>query len=487
MSRALRADPDNPEIHSNLGGAERARGNVEAAEASYRMPIALRPDFAQAHFNLANTLRDRSQNEEAVACYRRAIAIDPSHGGAHLNLGHIHEARGETDSALQCFRQAVTAEPDHVESRKSLAATLVKAGKIEGALTHYQAVRLLAPRDARSLSRMAMALLDVDRRDEAMVAFRAAVDIDPDSADARLNMGNALCAQGQIDEAIATFQTVLERAPDNAAAHKNLGNAMFLSGKTVDALIHLEKALARDPSHLDARMERGMVRLLIGEFEGGWKDYLVRPTTREAASLYYREPLAHDLSGIRLRVAKDQGLGDEIFFLRFAAGLMARGATVEYLCDPRLSAMIERSGVVERVIGANEAPSVNGATLVGGRPALPSRHGERRRNSLLHPARAGWPPRRLRLCQQHQRPSSPCAGKGLPCPGRTFARIPLDGGRRRITLVSWHDGISPSRGRRLGYGVGHNRPRSPKRIPRIATIGQHHASSGTNTSAKEPR
>jgi hypothetical protein len=64
---------------------------------------------------------------------------------------------------------------------------------------------------------------------------------------------------------------------------------------------------------------------------------------------YHGEILPTDMSGATILVERDQGLGDELFFLRFAKRLRNRGAHVTYRPDERLVAMLRRADVADEV------------------------------------------------------------------------------------------------------------------------------------------
>jgi hypothetical protein len=69
-------------------------------------------------------------------------------------------------------------------------------------------------------------------------------------------------------------------------------------------------------------------------------NYLFRPTVdRKAAPLV---ELPQDLTGMLAEIIDEQGLGDALFFLRFAPMLRARGAALRYDGDPRIAGIVLR-------------------------------------------------------------------------------------------------------------------------------------------------
>jgi len=99
--RALRADPEHPDAHVNLGRVLHEERALAAAERHYRTALKFDPDHPTAAFNLAVVLEDRGRLDEATLAYRHALELDPENADAHYNLAGIYERRGEKQAALR--------------------------------------------------------------------------------------------------------------------------------------------------------------------------------------------------------------------------------------------------------------------------------------------------------------------------------------------------------------------------------------------------
>jgi tetratricopeptide (TPR) repeat protein len=384
LTLAAECQPDNAEIHNSLGAALRASGRLDDAEASFRRAIKLNPGASQGYFNLGNTLAQARRHGDAENCYRTALSIDPHHLGAIVALGGLAEATGETDAAIAWYRNAITLDATIAEAHRRLGVLLGAAKDKSEALAHLEAAIAIEPDVAATHGEIGAVLAATDRIGEAVASFARAVELDPGSAEALGNYATALCQSGEADASLAHFDKALRIDPGNAEIHANLANVLTEIGRTDEALTHYDEALALDPrhadalsskantlkalgrptdaletyetaleiapDHADARYGASVVRLSLGHFEDGWADYRWRPSMRGADPSIHREPLDQDLTGRDILVIKDQGLGDELFFLRFVADLSARGARLTYRADHRIAQMIRRTGLFERVV-----------------------------------------------------------------------------------------------------------------------------------------
>jgi len=387
--RAIAAKPDFAEAHFNLANLLLETDRPEEAGAAYRRAVGIRPDYVAALLGLGRA-KERTQDfARAEEAYRTALGIEPRSPKAHLALARIlgrdgvpgnesleHYATahslapgdaeiatdygvalvraGRTDEAYAAFQGAVARDPRKTEARVNLANLLCERGERDRALVHYLEALEVDPDCVEAL----VGIGNIAERDgkpgQAETAYRRALAADPKCVAAHSNLGTVLAAIGRSDAAIACFTRALAIDSDHADTYANLGHTLMGQGDWNGALVALDRALVIAPDHVDARLNRATARLLTRDFAGGWRDYLARDAKQSVGLGVHRQALPRKLDGAHVLVLADQGLGDEMFFLRFVGGLRARGARVSYRASPPIAAMVARSGATDAIVGLNE-------------------------------------------------------------------------------------------------------------------------------------
>jgi hypothetical protein len=67
--------------------------------------------------------------------------------------------------------------------------------------------------------------------------------------------------------------------------------------------------------------------------------------------------LPADIAGKRILVLREQGIGDELSFLRYALQLRARGASVTVRATAKIASLIARSDCADKVLAGDDAPA----------------------------------------------------------------------------------------------------------------------------------
>jgi Tfp pilus assembly protein PilF len=249
---------------------------------------------------------------------------------------------GEPGLAEQRVRAVLAAHPDHVEGLHML-------GVIANAAHRYT--------DAEQLLRRALG----QRRGAPGILN---------------NLGLALQAQGKIDEAIRLFRRAVAAQPANAVLHLNLGSALKDGDDIASAMISLTRAITLDPALADARFGRALCLLAQGRIEDAWHEHEWRRTSAMAPGNGVSVQRASQipratLNDCRLLVMHEQGMGDELFFLRYGPLIHAQGARIAYRGNPRLAPLLSRLSWLDTLLEPSAPPPAHDYALrVGDLPLL---------------------------------------------------------------------------------------------------------------------
>jgi tetratricopeptide (TPR) repeat protein len=380
----LRSDPNQPDA-LHLSGVIALQGDRhdEALDLIGRA-IAENPAVALYHRNMALTLEALDRTGDALIHFSQAAELEPGDAENHLRLAHaLTRAERPADAALS-FQHAIDIGPQDAETHTALAIALTDCDDLQGAGENFALAVERAPDAPFTLANLGRFHADNDDPAAAEPLLRRAMEIDPDfyeavvelgalmnsifratealplltharalrpdSARARSEFATALQLAGRLEQAHDEFRALVRDRPDDYKAHDNLGSALSRLGRFDDAIRAYDDAVMLNPDYRQAYANRALMRLTQRDFAGGWRDYLYRESVDDLAHLLHREILPDDLSGRRIALHRDQGLGDEIFFLRFAPMLKRRGALIAYNPDAKIADMIGRLDFIDEIM-----------------------------------------------------------------------------------------------------------------------------------------
>jgi tetratricopeptide (TPR) repeat protein len=271
----------------------------------------------------------------AEEIYREILANVADHFDALHMLGSVLIQTGRLESGVELIDRAMAIRPDHANALNNRGVVLMELRRFDEALASYDKALAIRPDYAEALNNRGNALRELNRLDEALANYDRALAIKPDYAEALNNRGVALVELKRFDEALASYDKALAIRPDYANALNNRGVVLMELKRFDEALANYDRALAIKPDHAKALNNRGLASLLIGDFQTGWIGYENRWYTKEAPerNLKAQYPIwrGESISGKRVIVYEEQGLGDIIQFSRYLKKLSELGAQVTFL------------------------------------------------------------------------------------------------------------------------------------------------------------
>jgi tetratricopeptide (TPR) repeat protein len=357
FERAISIIPHSPDAHNNLGIILAMQRQFREAADCFGRAIGLSPLFAEAHFNLGNAYRQQGLHTDAVTHIQRALELRPNYPEALNNLGLALLELGRLDEAINALQRAVQMCPNYGNAHHNLA--LRDRGYLDGAIGSYREALRLMPGRFETLLALGGALREAKQLHEAIAVLQEALRIQANSAEAHDAMGNVLADLDQNNGAEAEFRESIRLRPELPDAHNNCGNLLSRLGRHREALDAYEKAVRLRPDYAEAHSNRSFVRLLLGDFAGGWSDYEWRWKCKKTAKLPFSDlPMwdGSNLQGGAILLQEEQGLGDTLQFIRYAPLVKTRGGTVILHCQVGLMPLLAACPGIDRLADRSAPP-----------------------------------------------------------------------------------------------------------------------------------
>ena len=216
---------------------------------------------------------------------------------------------------------------------------------------------------------MGYALMELERYEEAAAQFRRLTALHPDHGLGWQMLGEAARRAGKAEAALPAYRRAITLLPGWFQPLGGLGTVLRDLGRYGEAIETFQKGLAAKPDNVDMHIALAGCALSSEAWALGWRHYVCR--SEEGQRLPFPEGYVIPLQpGQPVRVNHDQGLGDELFFLRFVPILVAKGMTVHYVTQPKLFPLLQgQPGIAElkESVAGEEAPY---DVLVGDLPYL---------------------------------------------------------------------------------------------------------------------
>ena len=264
---------------------------------------------------------------------------------------------GNAPKAIAYFERALELAPSLIDVRLLLTFALAAVGQKVQAATVLGATPEVETLPASDLRRLADAALQVGAYTVALKVVRLVLPASPDDANLHATLGSLLHKTGALEEAAHVLQRGVLRWPRHIPTLLNSARLLVADGAFAAGLSHYDRALRMAPRNDLARWNRGMLRLMLGDHAGGWADCEARRSLAVHTVNMPSNIAAWDgknAAGKTLLLWGEQGLGDQIQGVRFAATLSALGATVVVRCAQPLRKLFESVSGVQQVFSEGD-------------------------------------------------------------------------------------------------------------------------------------
>jgi tetratricopeptide (TPR) repeat protein len=334
-------------------------GRFSEAVDRYSRVIEMLPEFGEAWRLLGVVALQSGDNPAARRLLERAIRIDGSDATSFSALGSVEESEGKLEAASRIYRSALTIDPAQEAALIGLTRVTLALGQPGEAIAIAQAAVARGVHDAGLMRALGAARLRLADYAGGVDALQAALRIKP-HPDAFANLGAAYVRLHRIDEAIAACGDALSFDPSHTAATNTLGSAYAGQGSFPEASAAFERAIALGSE--EARVNLGTMRLLVGDYHGGWPNFGWSGPERRANPAFAALPMwdGTPAPNMRLLVWPEQGIGDSIMMARFLRRARELVGKLTLACPPGTIDVFRTVDGVDAVIDSRETPPLSG-------------------------------------------------------------------------------------------------------------------------------
>jgi HemY protein len=145
FARALKIDPENPEVHLAMAKAWVMAGQWNRAYRYLLRTIELDSTSDQAYFHLGLILRKENKLKESEEMLLKALEYQPNNTNVLNNLGVILLEQGRYYEAINALNEALDIYPEHINARYNLGMSMWALGKSKEAVSQYRQVLEMKP------------------------------------------------------------------------------------------------------------------------------------------------------------------------------------------------------------------------------------------------------------------------------------------------------------------------------------------------------
>ncbi len=172
------------DVYLKIGVAQKAKGDLNAALASYTAANKLMPNDAKPMVQIALIYEASGRPDLARASYENALKLDPENPAAMNNLAYLKaDEQVDLDRALSLAERARQKMPDNIEVQDTLALVYVRKNLTDEALRMMRELVGKQPNNPIYHYHLALALYQKGDKPDAKKELFTALSLKPTQAD----------------------------------------------------------------------------------------------------------------------------------------------------------------------------------------------------------------------------------------------------------------------------------------------------------------
>ena len=319
--------------------------NYGKATYFHRLAIQKQPLESAFYHNFSDTLIKINKLEDALNVLYYAKILSLNNRDIDYKIAKLLTDLKKYSKSNQVYQDLINSKNVSKDVIYSYCDNLIKFKKEDDVIYFVKKYEKKHGTDSILKSIVGLVYAQKKNFSLAKLFYYESLNLNNKNSDTYTLLGDSFSAVGDFDKAKFNYNKSLQIKPNNKIALNNLASLYYYKGETLKAENIYKLSLKHNENNFEAHYNLAQCQLLQTNFSDGWINY----EFRWLASQFNSNKLNTSLPKFKLNNNKknlliwsEQGIGDQILFLRFLKELEPYINNLFIKIDPRLHEIVKR-------------------------------------------------------------------------------------------------------------------------------------------------
>ena len=297
------------------------------------------------YLNLYETLirTDRLSDALSILFYAKILSLRDK--AIDYKLAKLHTKLKNYMAADVIYKNLIRDKNTEKEVLHSYCHNLIFLEKENEAISFLEKLKNFDEKNHIIFSLLGLAYLNLKNFEIAEKHFLKAININRNNEENHTNLGNCYIKMNMTEQAIDCYNNSLKIKPNNKSALNNLASLSYFNNDIKEAEKLYSLSIKFNENNYEAKYLLAQCQLYKLNFEKGWSNFNFRWLSKNFDSIKFKINLPkYSLDSInkKLILWSEQGIGDQVLFIRFLEDLTPKVDDLYLQIDKRLHPIIKR-------------------------------------------------------------------------------------------------------------------------------------------------
>ena len=345
LNESFKTNQDNVLSISLLGTFLAMNEEYEEAIKFQKLAVEKAPFEIPFYLNLSETLMQINRLEESLSTLYFAKVLSLNDKSIDYKLAKIHTKLKNYLKADLIYQDLIKKGIVASEIIYDYCDNLIRSSKAKEAILFLEKYELKNQKDEKVKVLIGFAYYNIKQYKTAKNILLEVTQSNNYNEKALTFLGDCYEQLGDLDQAKTYYNQTLKINPQNVEAINNLAACNFYNGNINEAMRLYDLSLTINKNNSNTRYYLSLCQLAQSNYKEGWLNYGHRWLADRFNSVKLKSSLPKfklDQNKKNLLLWGEQGLGDQILFLRFLEDIKPLVNNLYINIDKRLHPIIER-------------------------------------------------------------------------------------------------------------------------------------------------